>query len=193
MYRLDRALRTGALLSRKSVETMFTPFTPHYGYGWDILTHFNRKLISHYGANAGYTAAFDRYPDENVCVVVLSNQDFRLASTIARDLEAILFREKYVLPREHKAVAVDPEIYERYVGRYEIASGKIVRIWRDGSHLMQEAPTGAIFEFIPESETTFFGKFVDASFAFAGNANGVATELIVREGGGDEAIFRRVK
>jgi len=193
MYRLDRALRTETLLPRRSISIMFTPFSAHYGYGWNILTRFNRKLVSHNGDNRGYTATFDRYPDEDVCVIVLSNQDFRYAGTVARDLEAILFGEKYALPKEHKAISATGESLERYVGIYEDSSGKSIQLWLDGNHLMQKAPTGRVFEFIPESDATFFGKFIDASFIFIRDEKGVATELVIREGAGDESVWRRTK
>jgi hypothetical protein len=74
-----------------------------------------------------------------------------------------------------------------------VASGKTVKIWREGNRLMQEAPTGTVFEFIPESETTFFTQFIDATFALVGDDNGKATEFIVRESGGDPSTFRRVR
>jgi len=85
LLRWDQALYTERLVSRKSLEEMFTPFQgPYpkgwwsrhrYGFGWFITTWFERNLIWHEGGIYGFCSAIFRYPDDRTLVVVLENRD----------------------------------------------------------------------------------------------------------------------
>ena len=85
LLRWDQALYTERLVSRKSLEEMFTPFQgPYpkgwwsrhrYGFGWFITTWFGRNLIWHEGGIYGFCSAIFRYPDDRTVVVVLENRD----------------------------------------------------------------------------------------------------------------------
>ena len=66
------------LLSKKSIEEMFTPFKDlypgrSYGFGWLISEKFGRREIAHGGNATGFITYFARYPEERLTVIVLSN------------------------------------------------------------------------------------------------------------------------
>ena len=61
-------------------------------------------------------AMIARYPDERLFIAVLSNFEGTQVRTIAPELAAIAFGEKYELPREHKEIKVEPGTYDAYVG-----------------------------------------------------------------------------
>jgi CubicO group peptidase (beta-lactamase class C family) len=77
----DASLYTTRLLSRASLDTMWTPValsdgTTHgYGFGWGIRTVNGRRLLSHSGAWQGFTMNISRYIDDQLTVVVLTNLD----------------------------------------------------------------------------------------------------------------------
>ncbi|MEO0631936.1 MAG: hypothetical protein AAFY46_14610, partial [Planctomycetota bacterium] len=50
-------------------------------------------MLSHGGSTRGFTASFRRYPDENACVIVLTNTRQR-AHELAAEIEAELFRDR---------------------------------------------------------------------------------------------------
>lgn len=77
MYLWHRALYTDRLLSKTLLEEIFTPLKGNYGYGWFIEEKFNRKRISHTGGIDGFTAIFDRYVGDDICIVILSNLRLR--------------------------------------------------------------------------------------------------------------------
>nr|MCU0321876.1 beta-lactamase family protein [Chitinophagaceae bacterium] len=60
----DQALCTEKLLSKKSLEQMFTPYKDNYGFGWEIKEEYNRKMIGHSGSNNGFSTYLMRYPEE---------------------------------------------------------------------------------------------------------------------------------
>lgn len=108
---------TERLVSRKSLEQIFTPFQgpyrePHpierglysrhkYGYGWFITKWFERNLVWHPGLINGFCSAILRYPDDRTLVVVLENllpdlegvsdPDLGEPMTVANALSAIAF------------------------------------------------------------------------------------------------------
>ncbi len=89
------------------------------------------------------------------------------------------------LPTERKAMTLDPAIYDRYVGRYELAPGFVLAVTREGDQLMTQATGQDKVEIFPESETRFFLKVVDAQIDFEKDAAGRATGLVLHQGGQD--------
>jgi CubicO group peptidase (beta-lactamase class C family) len=100
LYRWDRALYSEKLVSKKSLNQMFTPYRDGYGFGWKILKEFQRKVFAHAGKINGFSTAIRRYPDDDACVIVLSNLESVDAEKVAHDLGAILFDMHYELPKE---------------------------------------------------------------------------------------------
>ncbi|MEW6737178.1 MAG: serine hydrolase [Acidobacteriota bacterium] len=104
----DKALYTEKLVSRKSLNEIFTPFTKGapegdqygYGYGWNIGKKFDRQSTSHGGRHNGFKAYIVRFPSERVTVLVQGNSDRSNATRIATNLAAIVFGAPYKLPVE---------------------------------------------------------------------------------------------
>jgi len=55
-----------------------------------------------------------------------------------------------------KHMKVDPAVLDTYVGKYELANGRIAILDREGEKLYGEFPGDKKIELIPESETRFF-------------------------------------
>ena len=89
------------------------------------------------------------------------------------------------LPSPRKAAAVDPKVYDQYVGDYQLAPGFIITILRRGDKLISQATGQPEVELFPESETRFFLKEVDAQVDFVKDASGLVTGLVVHQGGQD--------
>ncbi len=178
-----RALDEGKLISEDARAMMFTPAKNDYAYGWTVTTRSGRKEVGHGGGINGFATDIVRYPDQKVCAVVLCNVLPANPGRVSHDLAAITLGEPYKLPRVRKVAKVDPEVYDAYVGRYEIAPDVHMTISRDGDRLMAQ-PTGqSKREILPESEAEFFLKVVDAQFTFVKDEKGKVTHLILSQGG----------
>lgn len=186
----DQALYTEKVLSKKSLDKVFTSFKSNYGYGWMVTQQFNRQQIGHGGGINGFSTAFNRYPEDRTCIVVLANMDFAATGRIARDLAAIVYGEKYEIPKERVAIQVDPKIYEAYVGKYELRPGFVMTVTRDGYRLMTQLTGQQVVEVFPETENKFFLKVVDAQLTFVKGENGQVTHLILHQGGRDQKAGR---
>jgi CubicO group peptidase (beta-lactamase class C family) len=73
MARWDRALAEHALVSEEAYAAMYRPEREGYRYGWRIGELDGHRSISHSGGVPGFNAFILRLPEEEVCVVVLTN------------------------------------------------------------------------------------------------------------------------
>jgi CubicO group peptidase (beta-lactamase class C family) len=79
----DRALYGTTLLTRASLERMWTPFVLNngranpagYGFGWTVSEQNGHRVVGHTGAWQGFTCYIARYVNDGVTVVVLTNLD----------------------------------------------------------------------------------------------------------------------
>jgi len=79
------------------------------------------------------------------------------------------------VPKEKVAIRVDPRIYDRYVGQYSFSPKFAVRITRAGDKLLAQAAGLPPVELIPESESRFFVKALDAEITFTQGTGGAVT------------------
>ena len=88
LFRWDRALRTGKILSQDSLKQMETPFFGNYGFGVSI----EKGEVSHSGTISGFKAFMRRYPHSSDSVIVLSNYQFADPENISLEIaRAALF------------------------------------------------------------------------------------------------------
>jgi len=82
----DRALYTERLLKKSSLDRMWTPAllkggqanagrpnSGHYGFGWFIDDRGGHRCVHHDGSWQGFETAIDRYVDDRLTVVALTN------------------------------------------------------------------------------------------------------------------------
>lgn len=193
LYLWDRALYTEKLVKRATLEKIFTPFKNSYGYAWLIIDLFKHKRITHGGSIQGFLSDVSRYVDDDLCIIVLSNFDHAPMGRIARDLAAIAFGEKYELPVQRVAIKVDPKLYDRYAGKYQLSPGPLLTITRDGDRLMAEYEGQSRITLYPESETKFFFKVIDSQVTFVKNAEGRVTELIFHRSNGQQLTAKKIE
>ncbi|MFH1253839.1 MAG: serine hydrolase [bacterium] len=200
LYLWDQALYSEKLLSDELRATVFAPHSimhqddpdsSSYGYGWCIGKLHNRNITEHAGGIDGFSTDICRYPDEKVCVIVLSNCNHFKASKIAQGLAAIVFREKYELPKKHIAISINPTIYDQYVGKYKIDENLVIGIIKEGNQIFAQPsnPSKPVpsanqskLELLPESDIEFFHKTVDAQISFIKDETGKVTKLILHDG-----------
>ncbi|WP_440133855.1 hypothetical protein [Chitinophaga sancti] len=67
------ALQKGKFLSKRSLAAIFTKDRGPYGYGWFIDSLYGKLRISHDGKIAGYKNILIRFPQDDICIIALSN------------------------------------------------------------------------------------------------------------------------
>ena len=183
----DQALYTEKLVSKKSLEEIFTPWKGEagYAYGWGIGKKFGHREISHGGGIYGFATEIARYPDDRVTVVVLSNIQAAPAGQIASNLAAIIFGAAYETPKERKIISLDQKVMEKYVGEYQIGTNIIVAITLESGKLLGQLGGQGKFSLAPESESEFYSRDVNAQIVFIKDAAGLVTGFTLKQGGGN--------
>jgi CubicO group peptidase (beta-lactamase class C family) len=195
LYLWSQALSSGKLLRSDLSKMLFTPHVKTgkkeaYGYGWEIMEEFGHKLICHNGGISGFSTNIFRFVDDDVCIVVLSNIDPSISPAYQMnvDLAAILFKQPYSPPKTKTVVAVDPVIFDAYVGNYKLSEldNMVIAITKESNKLYGQATGQDKFELFPESETAFFLKCVfKTCISFVKDKNGKVTKFILHQDGKD--------
>ncbi len=184
LLRWDQALYTEKFLPRKILEEMFTPAAGPYGYGWFVTRQFGRRVLWHGGGTPGFAAALLRFPEERVTIIVLSNLENAPVLRMGNDLAAIVFGEKYEIPKERTAVKVDVKTLEAYRGEYEDRPGRTTSIIVEGGALLLKlAGQPDPLPLSAESDTRFFHPEQDVQVEFVRDASGQVTQLVLRLNG----------
>ena len=95
----DLALDTERLLTAASKGQMWTPVklndgkTRKYGFGWNVDILEDHKNIGHGGSTSGFSASNQRFPDDRLAVVILTNTDEEIATTLAKKVATFFFRK----------------------------------------------------------------------------------------------------
>ena len=203
LYRWDQNFYHNTLGagSRDLIETTLTRGvltsgdTLSYAFALDVGTYRGVKTVSHGGALGGYRAHLRRFPDQQFSTALLCNFAEATPGTLAARI-ADLYLADVLEPSEPEAevasasderqeVAVDPALYDDYVGRYELVvqPGLVFTITREGDRLMGQATGQPLVELFPESEIRFFLKVVDAQVEFVREASGAVTRMMLYQGG----------
>jgi CubicO group peptidase (beta-lactamase class C family) len=153
MYKWDRALYGITVISQASKQKMFTPGKNNYGYGIGIDSLESHLRIWHNGGIPGFVSNISRYVNDDVCVIVLSNDDYN-SDQVANGLSKIVFDIPVELPYIRKEIKLDPSLLDRYVGKYN-AFLTVEVIKKDGKLYRHRDGTPDI-ELKPESETKLF-------------------------------------
>lgn len=88
----NAALDGDTLLNASSKEQMWTPVKLNnekptkYGFGWFIDTLNGHRNIYHGGATSGFSASIQRFPDDKLAIIFLSNTDEQIATMLAKHI-----------------------------------------------------------------------------------------------------------
>ena len=161
---------------------MVTPFRQNYGYGLRMGTHLSRRVVGHGGAIHGFRTQIDWYPQEKVCVIVLSNLGFVDPAPIAKNLAAITFGEDFDRPEKPRWIDLDAAICAKYAGRYQLALGILLTVKSEGNGLLVQVTGGNTARFYPESEIDFRRQFAVDRLTFS-KAGRRVTHLTLEQDG----------
>jgi CubicO group peptidase (beta-lactamase class C family) len=99
LVKWNAALDGEGLLSRASKEQMWTPVKLNdgtikkYGFGWNVDAVEGHKNIGHGGSTSGFSASLQRFPEDGVAVIMLTNTDEQIATTMAKKIGVMHFRK----------------------------------------------------------------------------------------------------
>jgi len=161
--------------------------------GWHVFSVHDKEIVWHNGGTAGYRTFIGFDPKARVGVVVLSNAGTPAGpDDIGRHLldAASPLLAPQAAPKARTEVAVDPQLFEKYAGRYQLAPSAIITVTHDDSHLFVQLTGQPKFEVFPESAKDFFLKVVDAQITFEAAGDSRAEALVLHQNGRDIRAVR---
>jgi CubicO group peptidase (beta-lactamase class C family) len=153
------------------------------GLGWHVTQTGGRTMIWHNGQTGGFASMLVFDPAAGEGVVVLANASIRVDDLAIHLVDST--RKLAEPPRARTAVKVDPSVYDRVAGRYELAPNFVVTVRRDGDRIFAQVTGQSNFEILPESELEYFYKVADAQLSFRRDGDGKVSRVILHQGGRD--------
>ncbi len=186
LYRFDRALNADTLLKGTTRQKYFVDGTGNR-YGWYIQKRMGHRLMAAKGHSPGFTAELDRYPDDDVTIVLLSNS-YGTASQdpIAEGLAAIVFGQQTPPPASVHPVAIPQSVLASYTGQYQFGpdyftpNAKFTLAAKPGFLLMQVGDHHA--PLVPVSQTDFLERIYFGRVVISKDAEGNMSGLTFRYG-----------
>lgn len=182
LFLWDQALYTEKLVSRETLEQIFTPWKDGYGYGWFIGELFGRRMISHRGGINGFLTNIARFPDEHVLVVTLFNYESVFAIPAMTGLAAIALGERYEPLLAGHQVAVAPRLLSEYQGRYQIDPQTILDVKANGMALTVQLGDEPPMVAEPQDQNRFFIEDMHAMITFERGEQGNITRMRIVQG-----------
>jgi CubicO group peptidase (beta-lactamase class C family) len=96
----NASLDSGTLLNSETRRQMWTPArlnngaVTQYGFGWRIEQFQGHLNIGHGGSTSGFSATIQRFPDDELTVILLTNTDEQIAAALARKVAALYFVDR---------------------------------------------------------------------------------------------------
>lgn len=121
---------------------------------------------------------------ENVFVIDLEKElkqgkhEWDLPALFPKTFVAERYMKLYIA-KQRKPIELDPAVYDKYVGEYEVRPGAVITITREGDRLYGQATGNPRAELFPASETRFFLRVAEAEIEFILDDSGKVTELVL--------------
>lgn len=183
--------RSAFPLSDAAIAAMTSPYVlmdetiAHLSYGYGLIVSDRRehRYIGHGGGINGFVSSLGSIPDLGITIAILANVETASPGTISEDLMAILLGQPYELPTQPEAVTIDPALYDRYVGTYQVAPEFQVEITVESGQLQIQGTGQPSFPLYPASETEFFARVLDLRIVFNATSDDVVESLTLLQNG----------
>jgi CubicO group peptidase (beta-lactamase class C family) len=182
---VERALAgESKLLSRAMAEQMVTVQKGSYGLGPSLdNAGKNSARFGHGGVDEGFEASLTAYckGGRGAVVMVNANRAGQLMQELIRAIAAE-YNWPDFLPPERILAKVEPAVYQKYAGLYQLDAGFKITMMVEEGRLWGQGEGQPKFELLPESETKYITDF-GASVSFELDQGGEAVALDIGQGG----------
>ena len=174
LYKWHQALQQKKFLTEQSLATAYKKDKGNYGYGWFTDSLYGRQRVSHDGNIPGYKSNINRFPQDDVCVIALSNSNNSSVGGLIRNIVNILYHQP--LPpsfADLPVIQMSDSAKKAYEGVYRFRkedTNQITVNVKDDKLLMTIASQPAI-ELLPVAKDVF--KSGDARIEFKRNNTGL--------------------
>ncbi len=191
---IQRSLRGDAtnVLSADMTRQMLVDGQGHWGLGLQVGGSSDSPNFGHAGVDEGFEGQFVAYQRSGDGAVIMTNAQggLRLTSEILRSIASVYGWPDHQ-PIVRTRVEVDPAILSTYTGVYEISPTFSITISLQDGRLMEQATNQRKFQLVPESQSKFFLRVVDAEVEFFATEAGQISHLVLHQNGEDRRGERK--
>jgi CubicO group peptidase (beta-lactamase class C family) len=179
LYKWDRALYSDVILKKSTRDRMFTDYGG-FGYGWFVRKKFDHRVIAINGRSPGFTSSLDRFIDDDVAIILAANTYSGMTQSMADDIAAIVFEEKYSNPP--RPVNLSADVLGNYAGRYQFGQdftfnpGATVTVENIDDTLRMVTGESTTYLLL-QSETKFVDRLFGGMVTFTKGPDGKVTGL----------------
>ena len=183
LFKWHKALQNYSILSKPLQEKAYTVVKNNYGYGWVIDSVESKRRVAHSGGIHGFTSNFTRIPEEDIVIILLSNNASPSLYEMSNKIISAFYNKPYDLPSVRKAVLLGDEKLKDYVGEYEINPQLQLKLSIKDGQLWAE-PTGQKATTVyAEKEDVFYAKSPDVQLQFKRNDKKEVTGFTLHQNG----------
>lgn len=173
-------LKEFKILAKESFEKATTALKNNYGYGWMINSFEGRKTISHSGGAAGFRSNFLCIPSDDICIILLNNNENANTDLITKNILNIIYDRPYKIPFE---ISVDKNVLKTYEGSFSINPGFTMYVTIENEKLAVIASGQGKTTPIAERENYFYSEDANGYLEFEKTKSGNCNTLIIHQGG----------
>lgn len=164
LYRWHQALKNGELLKNETWQKVTSPFIladgklSEYGYGFFIKNENNVKSIGHGGAIDGFRAVEIFYPEKDLYVALLCNNEQDNFMELFAGISQIASGNG--VPPKYKDIKIPEEQLDSYIGNYTFLENpkQSISIYKKQERLYADLSdkTGLNMALLGQTETLFY-------------------------------------
>jgi CubicO group peptidase (beta-lactamase class C family) len=187
------ALHRGAILRKGGLNRMLTAYPgTSYGYGITIGRRYGRRFFGHDGMVNGFYSYAVHYPDDAVSISFASNIRSGVGMMMTHHLPALIFGVDQPAPVIRRPIPVDTDVFEAYLGNYEVYPGLILNVRREKEGLSLQGTGGYHWPLMALGRHRFFYKHRYATVIFEPDETGVVDKIRWVEWSGQEFLCHRL-
>ncbi|MBS1524577.1 MAG: beta-lactamase family protein [Bacteroidetes bacterium] len=145
----------------------------NYAYGLEVADDGGLRNINHTGGWAGFATVISNYPDQELSIILLSNNagfdSYGRANQLARALLANKMKPGPKLENigSKPTVSLATQVLRKYANTYKLGEGWYVTFTLEDGKLMVQATSEAKFPTEPKSDTVIWVPAYNAAFTFS--------------------------
>jgi CubicO group peptidase (beta-lactamase class C family) len=129
LYKWHLALQRRKFLSKESLDAAYCRDKGAYGFGWFTDSLYGKQRVSHDGNIPGYKANINRIPEDDVCVIALSNANNSGVGGMVRNIMNILYHQPLSKTfAEQPVIAMPDSIKQSFAGLYKFREEDSLKI-----------------------------------------------------------------
>ncbi|HTV65941.1 MAG TPA: serine hydrolase [Bryocella sp.] len=192
------SLNTGTTDANKAIRLS-------YGLGWGLYWTPYGEAFFKEGHDEGWRHYTVCFPKTGAGILIMTNSSN--GEGMYKELLETLLHNNYTpiewegftpynqLPprpplKQHKEVALDPKLLDKYVGQYRLSPQIVLTIARKGNELIVQENDETPQELGAESETRFFSRTSDDEYSFELDQAGRVTTMVLHADGQDLSMKR---